>query len=80
MENKGIMTIQDSELDKELIFEKQVITRVTFRKGDVIDQLMSRIKNLENKVKILNKNNITISEDALTKLWDNENDRRWNNI
>ena len=84
MENSQLIGFQDSELDKELTFEVskdvKVTTKITFRKGDVIDHLTSRIKNLENEVKILNKNSKIISDDALTKLWDNENDQRWNTI
>ena len=84
MENSQLIGFQDSELDKELTFEVskdvKVTTKITFRKGDVIDHLTSRIKELEKKVNTLNKNNVIISEDALTKLWDNENDRRWNTI
>lgn len=84
MENSQLMGFQDSELDKELTFEiskdVKITTKITFRKGDVIDQLTNRIKELERKVNTLNKNNVTISEDALTKLWDNENDRRWDAI
>lgn len=84
MENSQLIGFQDSELDRELTFEVskdvKVTTKITFRKGDIIDQLISRIKELEKRVNILNKSNVIVSEDALTKLWDNENDRRWDNV
>ena len=85
MENKNSMlTLQETELDKDITFEVskdvKVTTRLTFRKDDVIEQLVNRIRKLENEVKRFSKDNLIISEDALTKLWDNEDDRRWNNV
>lgn len=86
MENRNIITIQDFELDKELIFEKQVITRVTFRKRDVIDQLMGRIRNLESEVKRLNKKEslpsspVLLTQESLKEIWDNEKDDVWTNF
>jgi len=80
MKNK-ILLVQDSELDKDITFEVskdvKITTRLTFKKGDIIEQLIDRIKKLENEVERLNRQKTFIIEDSLKELWENEDDARW---
>lgn len=74
---------KSTELDEELTFEFskdiKVTTKMNYKKGDVIETLIEKIKLLEKEVSRLGKNVILISSsDSLTELWDNEYDERWN--
>jgi len=73
--------LQETELDKDITFEVskdiKITARLTFKKGDIIGQLVNRIKRLENEVEKLNKEKIFIIEDSLKELWENEEDARW---
>jgi len=82
MKSENLLILQESELDKDITFELskdiKVTAKLMFKKEDIIEPLIARIKKLEDEVKKLNKLKIRVVEDSLTGLWENEYDERWN--
>jgi len=76
-----IFQLQESELDKELIYEVskdiKITTKLTFRKGDIIEQLMNKIQMLENDINKLKGYKSIAVEDSLKELWENGYDDKW---
>lgn len=76
-----IFQLQESELNKEVIYEVskdlKITTKLTFRKGDLIEQLMEKIQKLENDFKKINICKTNVIEDSLRELWENEFDDKW---
>ena len=74
METGQLIEIEGSELDKELTFEVskdvKVTTKITFRKGDVIEKLIKRIVDLENKINKDEKFYILNDKEAEMKIQD----------
>lgn len=76
-----IFQLQESELYKEVIYEVskdlKITTKLTFRKGDLIEQLMEKIQKLENDFKNINICKTNVIEDSLREIWENEFDDKW---
>ena len=81
MEKNELCVIQTLDLDKDITFEfskdVRMTTKVSFKKGDIIEQLLNRIDNLEKEVSKLDKQKIICAGDSLTELWENEDDAKW---
>lgn len=71
------------ELDKDISFEVtkdvKVTTHVTYKKEEIIENLVNRIKHLESQINQLGKSDShSIVSESLMDVWDNESDDRWN--
>ena len=51
--------------------------KVSYTEGDVIEYLLSEVRELKLKVQVLESRR-TITEDSLASFWDNEYDEVWN--
>jgi len=75
-----ILEYEDFEQDITFEVSKEVIvvTKMKYRKNDIIGQLVKEINNLKNQVQDLNEKRIPTTKEDLVKLWDNEYDDQWN--
>lgn len=77
----NLLSLQETELDKDFTFEVskdvKVTAKITYKKGDVIEMLTTRIRKLETEVNNLNRQKCFVVEDSLRELWENEDDARW---
>ena len=71
-----------NDFEKDLTFEVSknytITTKVTYKKGDVIESLIKQINKLQQEVTALKDSSVNISSDVLSELWDNEEDDKWN--
>jgi archaellum component FlaC len=77
------ITIGTNNVEQDLVFEVskevRVVTKVTYKKDDFIQQLRSEIDDLRQQVQELKKEKILTTKESLVELWDNDYDERWNN-
>ncbi|MCX6742063.1 MAG: hypothetical protein NTX24_02720 [Candidatus Pacearchaeota archaeon] len=71
-----------NEFEKDLTFEVSknytITTKVTYKKGDVMESLIKQIRKLQQEVTVLKNNTLNISFGVLSELWDNKEDDKWN--
>ena len=79
---QSIVIGNSTEFEKDLTFEVSknyiITTKVTYKKGDVIESLVRQINKLQREVKALENSSLNINPDVLSELWDNEEDDKWN--
>lgn len=79
-EHRTTPIISETELDKDITFEiskeMRVTTKVTYNRGEIVGQLLDRIKRLEEKVEELHCRKTPLT-DSLGDLWENEYDAKW---
>lgn len=80
--SQSIILSNSTEFEKDLTFEVSknytITTKVTYKKGDVIETLMKQINKLQQEVIVLQNSSLNLSSDSLSELWDNNEDERWN--
>lgn len=81
MNSEQKVILQTNEFDQDLTFEiskdVKVTTKLTYKKGDVVEYLVEKIKKLESEVNRLSQNSGKFTEEVLSELWNNEYDSRW---
>ena len=75
--------MQYEDFEQDITFEVSkevtVVTKMKYRKDDIIGQLVTEINNLKNQVQDLKNKRVPTTKEDLVKLWDNEYDDQWNN-
>lgn len=76
-----IIESSTNELDQDLTFEvskeTKVFAKVVYKKGEIIDRLISEIEDLKFQVNKLKHKKVLVTEESLIKLWDNKYDDQW---
>ncbi len=71
-----------TEVEKNVTFtvmKETVTTSITFNKGDVLEALSKEVTDLRKEVDSLKHiKKVFVTEETLSKDWDNEYDKRWN--
>lgn len=84
IEAKNIV-VESNDLDQDLVFEVskevKVVIKITYKIGDIIQQLQQLVNEIEDlrlQIQELKKEKILATKESLVELWDNEYDERWN--
>jgi len=83
------LMFSENELDQDISFEVtknvKVTARVNYKKGDVIEGLINRIKHLESQIKNLEGKNICpqgalLLQGTLEEIWGDEKENVWDKL